>query len=318
MAKAGVGEFDLIARIRKRVGPDDSVLLGIGDDAAVLAPTPGLALVATTDSLVVDRHFTTDWDCADIGHLALAVNLSDLAAMGARPRWVLLSLTLPDADQQWLDGFLDGFLALAASHETVLVGGNISSGPLNIGVQLLGEVAPKKFARRRGAQVGDVVAVTGTLGDAAAALSLGSNASPELRQRLYRPLARVEAGRVLAKRVSAMIDISDGLVADLTHLLSTDLGARVELEHLPASNALEAAVPEPHQRWQLQLTGGNDYELLVTLDEQHLEAARASVRPLGLDLARIGRIDATGSLNCRLPDGTQLEMDNGGWDHFKD
>jgi thiamine-monophosphate kinase len=312
-----VGEFDLIERIRARVTGSSSVPVGIGDDAAIITPTPGQALAVTTDSIVLDRHFTAAWSTADVGHLALAVNLSDLAAMGAKPRWALLALTLPEGDVAWLDGFLDGFLGLADEFGVSLVGGNISAGSLNIGVQLLGEVDPAIVAHRQGARAGDVLAVTGTLGDAAAALKLGQRAGPGLQSRLRRPQARVAAGIALAAEVDAMIDISDGLLADLAHLLGSGLGARVSLGQLPASDSLVEAIGYTEQRWPLQLGGGNDYELLVALAPDRLDSATASCRSLGLALTPIGEFNDSGIIECVRPDNTLMEIDHDGWDHFK-
>jgi thiamine-monophosphate kinase len=312
-----VSEFDLIERIARRAGSAPSVLLGIGDDAAVLQPTPGKALVATTDSLVLDRHFTVAWSPSDIGHLALAVNLSDLAAMAATPRWVLLSLTLPESDPVWLDGFLDGFLALAERFDTVLVGGNISSGPLNIGVQLLGEVDPDRMVDRNGARPGDLLAVTGSLGDPAAALLLGEAAKPTLRARLHRPEPRLAAGQALAAHVHAMIDISDGLLADLAHLLKDRLGAELDLASLPASPALTEALDSDLERWRLQAGGGNDYELLLALPPEVFDQARAKCATLGLELTAIGRVSDRPELVCRDSAGRNIELPARGWDHFE-
>ena len=311
-----VTEFALIARIRARARTDDDVLVGIGDDAAVLQPQSGRALVATTDSLVLDRHFRADWPAADVGHLAAAVNLSDIAAMGARPRWALLALTLPVADERWLDGFLDGFLGLCDPFDVGLVGGNLSSGPLNVGVQLLGDVDPACAVRRGSARAGDLLAVTGTLGDAAAALALADTAPAALRERLRRPLPRVAAGQALASQVSAMIDVSDGLLADLGHLLGHGLGARITVDDLPTSPALAESFPEPTRRWPLQLSGGNDYELLVSLAPDRRESAQARCAALGLPLTVIGSIDRSGAIECIQADGTDLELPHGGWDHF--
>ncbi len=311
-----MSEFALIERIRARAHADKTVLLGIGDDAAVLQPAPGLALVATTDSLVLDRHFRSDWPAADIGHLAAAVNFSDLAAMGARPRWALLALTLPEADQAWLDGFLDGFLSLCEQFDTCLVGGNLSSGPLNIGVQLLGEIHPDRIARRCGASAGDWLAVTGALGDAAAALALGEPASAGLRRRLHRPTPRVAAGQALAEQVSAMIDLSDGLLADLTHLLAPGQGAELNMADLPCSEALQQAIPDFATRLPLQLSGGNDYELLCSVAPSRLSDVESACAALGLPMTVIGRVSSDGAIECRQSDGSLLEMPRGGWDHF--
>ncbi len=312
-----VTEFELIERIRARARSDASVLVGIGDDAAVIRPAPDSVLVATTDSLVLDRHFTESWPPADIGHLALAVNLSDLAAMGACPRWALLSLTLPEANTTWLDRFLDGFLTLADRYNVSLVGGNISSGPLNIGVQLLGDAQPDRIVRRDGARPGDLLAVTGTLGDAAAALIAGIDAHPDLLQRLRRPEPRVEAGQALGAEVNAMIDVSDGLLADLGHLLGSSRGARIEVARLPISPSLRDTIPSDRKRWQLQLAGGSDYELLMVIDPGRLDRVRSICRKAGLELSTIGRIEDAGPVQCLMADGQRLDIEHGGWDHFK-
>lgn len=311
-------EFDLIARIRARSETDASVLVGIGDDAAVVQPSADRVLVASTDSLVPDRHFLPDWSPEDIGHLALAVNLSDLAAMGATPRWSLLALTLPQGDEAWLDGFLDGFLALAERCGLLLVGGNLARGPLNIGVQVLGEVDPSRIARRSGSRPGDLIAVTGSLGDADAALKLGDDASPELIERLRRPQPRIAAGKAIVPWIHGMIDVSDGLVADLAHLLEGNrLGAELDLDHLPASPALLAASSDRQWRWQRQLNGGSDYELLMTLPPEHLDSVARQAGAIGLRLTVIGRVGQPGTgLRTLGPDGEHLEMNNGGWDHF--
>jgi len=316
-------EFDLIARIRARSKTDASVLVGIGDDAAVVQPSADRVLVATTDSLVPERHFLPEWSPEDIGHLALAVNLSDLAAMGATPRWSLLALTLPEGDEVWLDRFLDGFLALAERSGLLLVGGNLARGPLNIGVQVLGEVDPSRIARRSGSRPGDLIAVTGSLGDADAALKLGDDASPELVERLRRPQPRIAAGQAMAPWIHGMIDVSDGLVADLAHLLEANglgnnrLGAELDLDHLPASPALLAASSDRQWRWQRQLTGGSDYELLMTLPSEHLDSVASQAGAIGLRLTVIGRVGQPDTgLKTLGPDGEHLEMNNGGWDHF--
>lgn len=309
-----MGEFDLIARIRARAPADERVAVGIGDDAAVLNPRAGMALVATTDTLVAGRHFRQDWDPADLGHLALAVNLSDLAAMGAVPRWALLAMTLPNEDAAWLDRFLDGFLGLAAATDCVLVGGNLAHGPLNITATALGEAAQGRAVTRPGARAGDRIAVTGTLGDAAAALALGDGAPTALRRRLRRPEPRLEAGRALAAHCRSMIDISDGLISDLGHLLDDDHGARVDLDALPSSEALVSSVPDEEERRRLQLTGGNDYELLIVLptDMDFYELARAA----GIGLSVIGEIEEEPGIRCIRPDGTEIDLPDGGWDHF--
>ncbi|MCH8476804.1 MAG: thiamine-phosphate kinase [Wenzhouxiangella sp.] len=314
-----MNEFALIERIRRRAAADgdSGILIGIGDDAAVLEVAPGRALVASTDSLLPGRHFLADSTPADIGHLAAAVNLSDLAAMGARPRWALLALTLPEGDSHWLDGFLDGFLPLCAAHDTRLVGGNLSAGPLNIGVQLLGDIEPGRIARRGRAQAGDVLLVTGSLGDAAAALALAETASADLLARLRRPTPRVEAGQLLAGMATAMIDVSDGLLADLGHLLGPAAGARIAVEKLPCSAALAASAIDPTRRWRLQLNGGSDYELLLSLPAVAVDTAISACAELGVPLSPIGQVDGSGRIACRLADGNRLEIADAGWDHFQ-
>lgn len=313
-------EFDLIERVRARAeaaGADPAVLVGIGDDAAVMLPEPGMALVMTTDTLVAERHFRSDWPAADVGHLALAVNLSDLAAMGARPRWALLSLTLPEADEAWLDAFVDGFLELADRCGTRLIGGNIASGPLNLGVSLIGEVDPARVARRSGARPGQRILVTGSPGDAAAALALADAAPEALRRRLRRPEPRLDAGALLAGHATSMIDVSDGLLADLGHLLPSGSGAELDLAVLPTSAALAEAVRDDEQRWHLQLGGGNDYELLCTIDADRVDACLAALADLAPDAAVIGRVTAQPGIVCRRPDGGIFDANRSGWDHFE-
>lgn len=312
-----VNEFDLIARIRARVhaetGCDRSVVVGIGDDAAVLQPSPGTHLVATTDNLVAGRHFDAAALPVEIGHLALAVNLSDLAAMGARPRWCLLALTLPQADPHWLDGFLDGFLGLAKAQACHLVGGNIARGPLDIAVTALGEVSAGHHAARRGARLGDRLLVTGTLGDAGFAWRYRVPVGDPLRARLLQPIPRLDAGAVMAPGAHAMIDVSDGLLADLEHLLDGKLGAEIDCPRLPASDTLRTRVPDDCDRWRLQLTGGGDYELLVAWP-----AAVPLPPSCDTPLTEIGRIVATPGIRCLDADGKPLAVANHGWDHFRE
>ncbi len=311
-----MGEFDLIDRIRARSRRGSGVVIGIGDDAAVLAPTPGHQLVVTTDSIVLDRHFTAEWPAADIGHVAAHANLSDLAAMGASPRWALLALTLPEIDEVWVDGFLDGFLAAAESAGMALVGGNLARGPLNVGVELIGEVPSGQAVTRRGARLGDRIAVTGTVGDAAGALLLGEKAGADLRRRLHRPQARLQAGASLRTQARAMIDLSDGLLADLGHLLEDGQGAELELDALPASQALIKAVPDALERWRLQTGGGSDYELLVVLPPETDLAALSEAG--GVPLTDIGRITQSGHIECRSTQHEVPEELGRGWDHFRD
>lgn len=309
-----MNEFELIAEIKARTPAASGVVLGIDDDAAVLAPSPGMQLVATTDNLVAGRHFVDSGNNRatpeEIGHLALAVNLSDLAAMGATPRWCLLTLTLPEADSAWLRKFLDGFLGLANKHDCALVGGNIARGPLNIGVTALGEVPAGRYATRDGAAVGQRIVVTGTIGDAAAGLKLERPAGDPLRERLLKPLPRIAAGLELTGMAEAMIDISDGLLADLAHLTGK-LGAEIQCKQLPTSTALAEAVPDPRERWPLQFAGG-DYELLALVPED--TELPDSIG--GVELTEIGRITDSGRINCLDEAGQVFETAGAGWDHF--
>lgn len=324
-------EFELIHAIARHVKPSAQVPIGIGDDAAVIAPTPNQHLVTTTDSLVLGRHFTSDWTAHDIGHLAMAVNLSDLAAMAAKPRWALLNMTLPKdsvyATQAWLDEFMQGFLSL--DDGLVLVGGNLSEGPLNIGVVLIGEVTPDQAIARSGTQVGDLLVLTGTLGDAAAALSRPVDNTPfglALRQRLHRPTPRLLAGRHAAGHVHAMIDVSDGLLADLSHLLDTatrdsatpPLGAEIELQKLPTSKAMKAMGFSEAERWNLQLSGGNDYELLMSVQPSSLTPLLADLQLANTDATVIGQVTSGGEILVLDEHGGHFVPAKRGWDHFQE
>ena len=323
-ATVAAGEFDLIERIRARCGARADVLLGIGDDAALLQPPgAGEALCVCVDTLNIDVHFPAATPAFDIGWKALAVNLSDLAAMGARPRWATLSLSLPDADAGFVDRLLDGFFALAELHDLALVGGDTTRGPLSVSVQLIGVVDPQRALRRAAARAGDALYVSGTIGDAAAGLGLlqsrlqsgDAGACRALIERLDRPQPRLDIGLALAGIAGAAIDISDGLLADLGHVLTASgVGACIELEALPTSSALLRVLPQPAQRWPLQLAGGDDYELLLCGDTQRIEATDAFCRGA---LTRIGRIEAIAGLRFeRAGQPFPLDLAARGFDHF--
>ncbi|MFY8135152.1 MAG: thiamine-phosphate kinase [Aquimonas sp.] len=292
-----VGEFDLIARIAARSRSRPDVLLGIGDDAALLASPPlGEALCVCVDTLNAGVHFPAETAPFDIGWKALAVNLSDLAAMGATPRWATLALSLPSPDRAFVDALIDGLLSLAELHDVALVGGDTTRGPLSLTVQAIGSVAPAQALRRDAARAGDALYVSGTLGDAAAGLALlqgriacGQAAVADtLRARLDRPTPRLALGRALAGVARAGIDVSDGLLADLGHVLqASGVGAEIDLDTLPASMELRALLPRAEQRWPLQLAGGDDYELIVSGDAERIEALPAFARG---ELTRIGRL----------------------------
>ena len=319
-----MAEFDLIERIRRHVVARGDVALGIGDDAALLEVPRGRQLVVAMDTLNAGVHFPEGTTAADIGWKALAVNLSDLAAMGAEPAWCTLSLSLPAADAAWLDGFLDGFSELAGRHGVALVGGDTTRGPLSVCVAVHGLVEPGRALRRDGAQAGDEVWVSGTPGDAAAALALMGlgpvampTASPPdaLARRLARPEPRLALGRRLVGVASAAIDVSDGLLADLGHVARAS-GVRIELDvdRLPASPAL-AALAGPDARRLLQATGGDDYELAFTAPP----ALRAAVEALdGVPVARIGQVRAgTPGVLARDGQGRPWEPGRAGFEHFR-
>jgi thiamine-monophosphate kinase len=331
-----VKEFDLIARIRQRAATRGDVVLGIGDDGAVLRVPPGHDLVVVSDTLNTGVHFPVTTAPFDIGWKALAVNLSDLAAMGATPAWCTLALSLPEASEAWLDPFLDGFLGLAAQHGCALVGGDTTRGPLSLCVTAHGLLPHGTALLRSGARPGDDLWVTGTLGDAAAALSQWSRHSREggnpgattprhsresgnpapsatLRHRLDRPTPRVQTGIALRGLATACIDISDGLTADLGHILAaSNVGATLDLDTLPTSPALRDAFA-PRDYRAFQLTGGDDYELCFTAPP----SARAAIASFNLDATRIGHIDATPGLRLHDAHGDTPADTTEGWDHFR-
>jgi len=317
-------EFDLIANIQARAhaaGRGD-ILVGIGDDAALLQVPPNRALVVTTDTLNAGVHFPVETPAADIGWKALAVNLSDLAAMGAEPVWCTLSLSLPEADPVWLDGFVDGFLALAGACGVALVGGDTTRGPLSISVTAHGLVEPGTALRRDGACAGDDIWVTGTLGDAAAALDHWQRAVPcpqALRTRLDRPVPRVRAGRALAGLAHAAIDLSDGLAADLAHLCrASAVAAEIWLPLLPISPEFAAlqADTQTHRRWQT--SGGDDYELCFTAPPGCRNELQTRLRDTATPITRIGRMieSQAHAVHLVTETGTRWHPPSAGFVHF--
>lgn len=314
------GEFALIDRIRARARAGTGVALGIGDDAAVLDVPAGQQLVVTSDTLVAGVHFPEDTAPADVGWKALAVNLSDLAAMAATPAWCTLALTLPDGDEAWLDGFLDGFLELAEACAVSLVGGDTTRGPRAITVTAMGLVPAGQALRRDGARVGDDVWVTGTIGDAAGALAqwrARGPASAKLRYRLDRPTPRLGAGLALRGLASAGIDLSDGLAADLGHVLAASgVGARIELGRLPTSRTL-ADHFDPPRRWDLQLSGGDDYELCFTAPPSRALEIEQALAALGLPAIAVGHVEPEPGLRFIDPEGGAWTPAASGYQHFE-
>ena len=312
-----MAEFDLIERIRRRAAQArDDVVLGIGDDAAVLRVPPGRLLVVATDTLNAGVHFPEGTAPADIGWKSLAVNLSDLAAMGATPAWCTLSLSLPEGDAGWVEGFLDGFLELAASLRMALVGGDTTRGPLSICATVHGLVGEGAALRRDGARVGDDVWVSGTLGDAAGALSLGQRCPDALRNRLDRPEPRIALGLALAGVATSAIDVSDGLLADLGHVCTASgVGARIDLDLLPASAALRDAFDAAARRG-LQAAGGDDYELCFTAAAAQRQAVAEAARDSGTPLTRIGSIVAGAEVQALDADDRPWQPPRTGYAHF--
>ena len=312
------GEFDLIARIRARVIARGDVVLGIGDDAALLQVPVGQHLVVAMDTLNADVHFPDVTAPADIGWKALAVNLSDLAAMGATPAWCTLSLSMPDADITFVDNFLDGFFGLARDHGIALVGGDTTRGPLSICVTAHGLVEAGTALRRDAAQVGDDIWVSGTLGDAAGALvqwKSGQVATAALRARLDRPTPRVALGHALRAIASACIDVSDGLLADLGHVCTASgVGARLDIDALPASETLRAAFDGESFR-VLQATGGDDYELCFTASPKARVAIERAARETSTEVTRIGAIVAAPGVTAHSA-GVTWSAPAAGWAHF--
>jgi thiamine-monophosphate kinase len=320
-------EFSLIDRIHARSRGRGDVVLGIGDDAALLRVPPGEQLVVTMDTLNEGVHFPAESRPFDIGWKTLAVNMSDLAAMGARPAWCTLSLSLPQVDAAWLDGFADGFFALADQHGIGLIGGDTTRGPLSLSVTAMGHVAEGNALRRDGARVGDDIWVTGTLGDAAAALKLwlagtlavaneADAAIEPLRQRLQRPTPRVQAGLRLVGLASAAVDISDGLLADLGHIcVRSRVGAQLQLQALPASAALHAAF-DGDERYLMQCAGGDDYELCFTAPPQHRDAVEQAMQFAGVLVTRIGRVVAGEGVQVVDAAGNPWAPLRTGYQHF--
>jgi len=326
-------EFELIERYFSNAGSDRAdVILGVGDDAAILAPPHGCELVVSTDTLVSGIHFFSDVDPFSLGHKALAVNLSDLAAMGARPAWVTLALTMPQVDEPWLDGFSRGFSTLARQHGVQLVGGDTTCGPLSITVQAMGFVAQGQAWRRDTAKIGDLIYVTGTLGDAGLALQAKQQTLPfaqshlaELVSRLEQPTPRIVEARALDGLVNAAIDLSDGLLSDLGHILqASDVGAVIELGALPLSLAFRACQrddtvsQQPDTFWQaLPLTAGDDYELCFTIAPEQKGSVEARLSQQGLVAHCIGVIDGGPGLRCVQKNGELFQSEQSGYEHFQ-
>ena len=318
-----LSEFDLIKQYFVRPAPGRATL-GIGDDCALLTPSPGMQTAISSDMLVEGRHFFAGEDAQRLGHKSLAVNLSDLAAMGARPVAFTLALALPNAERAWLEGFSRGLFALADAHGCELIGGDTTKGPLNICITVLGEVAPSRALRRSAARAGDDIWVSGTLGDARLALAgyLGELAlAPEAQAaagtRMHTPTPRVALGVLLAERglAHAAIDISDGLVGDLGHILEkSHVGATLNADALPAGPVL--ATQAAALRRAFAAAGGDDYEICFTAAAGKRDAILAAGEACGTPVTRIGRIDAAAGLRWTDAGGAPLTLELASFDHF--
>ena len=323
-----MGEFELIERFFKR--PARRVALGIGDDCALLTPTPGMQLAISTDMLVEGRHFLSTVDPFALGHKSLAVNLSDLAACGARPLAFSLALALPRVDEGWLDGFSRGLFALADAHECELMGGDTTQGPLTICITVYGEVPTGQALLRSGARADDDLYVSGTLGDARLALdvfrgrvSVPAEVFAAARRRMEQPTPRVALGQALRGIATSAIDISDGLAGDLGHVLrQSGVGARVQtaaaiglLAATASANGIAMNL-SPDARLELVLAGGDDYELAFTAPASAQAAVQAAAAASNTPVTRIGRIEAEPGLRLVDPQGVLLLRRYASFDHF--
>ena len=321
-----LGEFDLIERYFLRTsgqGPQRA-LVGNGDDCAVIAPAPGMQIALSTDTLVEGRHFLSTVDPVKLGHKALAVNLSDLAACGARPLGFTLALTLPSANEAWLAGFSKGLLALADAHDCELIGGDTTAGPLTIGITVLGEVLAGGALLRSGAQVGDELWVSGLPGEARLALeafrgtltpSLSSACFDAVRERMECPTPRVALGLALRGLATSAVDVSDGLLGDLRHVLrKSRVGANIDVADLPQSPWLAERSHE--EQLECMLAGGDDYELLFTAPASRAAEVHALSAALALPLTRIGRIELEPGLRLHRG-GEPVAQRWASFDHFQ-
>ncbi len=321
-----IGEFELINRYFRRHSSGDGVILGVGDDCALLQAPADRQLAVSMDTLVADVHFPADADPELIAERALRVNLSDLAAMGAEPLWFTLGLTLPEADSDWLEGFSRGLFACAERYGCRLVGGDTTRGPLSITIQVQGAVEPGAALLRSGAEAGDRIFVTGTLGDGAAALTViqGRAAVSEasaayFRDCFYRPRPRLAEAAHLQGLASSGLDVSDGLLADLGHICrQSGLGARLQLEQLPLSDPLrELCADDVDEARGLSwaLSGGDDYQLCFTLPEASLAELRALIAAGDVEATEIGEMTAQAGIDCYFH-GRPYLPEQVGYRHF--
>jgi thiamine-monophosphate kinase len=317
-----LSEFDLIAQFFTHAPHGHGIVLGVGDDCALLTPSPGVQLAVSSDMLVEGRHFLAGADPEKLGHKCLAVNLSDLAAMGAKPLAFTLALSLPEARSDWLAPFSKGLLALADRHACDLVGGDTTKGSLNICITVFGEVPPGQALRRDMAQVGDDIWVSGTLGDARLALAgyraelaLDAAAQDAAGERMHTPTPRVQLGIALRGIAHAAIDVSDGLSGDLAHILKrSGVGAALAVDALPTGPML-ARQPRDVRR-SFTLAGGDDYELCFTAPAARRDAVLAAAASSGTSVTRVGAIEAERGLRLTDDNGAPLDLQLSSFDHF--
>ncbi len=314
-------EFDVIARHFTR--PAANAVLGVGDDCALVDVSNGMDLAVSVDTMVSGTHFFPDADPETLGHKSLAVNLSDMAAMGAMPCWAMLALTLPTVDHEWLGAFAKGFFDLAEEFEVSLIGGDTTRGPLTLTVTIMGEVPAGAAMRRSGAKVGNDIWVSGCIGDAALAvahrhgkLQLEEDDYREAVMRLYEPAPRVPLGQALRGLATAAIDVSDGLLADLGHICKlSKVGAVVELASIPLSTIGAKHVGSEAGRTAI-VAGGDDYELCFAAHPNSRESIQDLTKMLGVPLTRIGQVKRGKGVSLVGPDGKPVNIDGRGYDHF--
>lgn len=329
------GEFDIIKRYFQRTNhANDGVAVGIGDDCAILDIPEGYQLAVTTDSLVSGVHFFEDVDAYRLGYKSLAVNLSDLAAMGATAKWVSLAITLPEINEKWLAEFCKGFFALADKYNIQLIGGDTTKGPLSVTISAKGLVKTGKALKRNNAQEGDILCCSGVLGNGAAGLAV-KNADLQLNQQQYFLDAleltepQLSLAALLPDFASSCIDISDGLTQDLSHILTqSQCHAEIALEDLPLSDIMLDEIKSGNmtmpQAWEFALTGGDDYELLFTISEEKLALLKLQMNKTDLIVFEIGKITSSDIILENIQKNIQLthkqqpiELTLSGWDHFK-
>ena len=320
-----LNEFGIIQQFFSDLtGRRADTLKGIGDDCAILQPRPDKLLVVSTDTLVAGRHFFTNAQPENIGYKSLAVNLSDLAAMGAEPAWVSLALTMPEADHAWLKDFVSGFGQLARCHSLELIGGDLTRGPLSITVTIHGYVSPGHVLQRQGANAGDLVAVSGNLGSAALALQqlmgLSAADSPEvdgdLLNALNRPEPRIQLGMQLAQFATSCIDISDGLISDLGHIChASGCQAEIELPRLPCHPVVSAQIQDTGC-WDIPLTGGDDYELCFTLKPSDAGLLADISQETGVAITTVGKMKRGAGVVCMDEKHQVVQIASSGFMHF--